>query len=134
MWFKENIFSLTIVLLLILVSAASYYRFMVAHDFLVLHDLECDPVLESCFIYCEAGGYDCEEPDYYYLVEREAAELIKLCGSELKPSECDAAYECVLGEEFCETIFCDPEFDLDKGVSMCESQTDNNNSVNNLES
>lgn len=91
-------------ILLILVIASSYYRFVVLNDYLVAYEGDCDPEIESCYEYCENG-----ECYYYSIIERQAAEINQLCGSD--PTACDEAYECQPDVDSCTIYFCDPEAD-----------------------
>ena len=105
--FKQHFFLYIILLLTILATAASYYRFMVTYDYAVYDEIECDPYQSSCFIYCEDD--ECTEPFYYSLLTRRADVLMYTCGYDYP--DCDASLGCMPDEENCENIFCDPEID-----------------------
>ncbi len=107
MHFRENILIYTIVPLLILLSAASYYRFVIQKDYLVSYEGDCDPYTETCFLYCEDD--ECTEPFYYSIIERKASEVFALCGTDV--TLCDEAYECQENVETCSVTYCDIEFD-----------------------
>lgn len=94
-------------LLIILSVAASYYRFSIIHDYLIYDEFECDPSIDSCFVYCEDESIDCEDAWYYVEVQRYAADLMTYCDGDI--TDCDAAYECQLGEDKCEITYCDSE-------------------------
>jgi len=82
----------------------SYYRYVVATDFLVSYEIDCDPTVANCYIGCEDD--DCSEEYYYQEIERHASTLLNLCGYDI--SDCDAAYTCMIGEDDCSLFSCDP--------------------------
>ena len=102
--FKKYLLLYTLLPLIILMVATSYYRFMVIQDYTVGYEGLCDPFTESCYVYCDDEA--CSEPFYYSWIERNAGDLYAECGPLV--TECDAAYECPLGEENdCAIYFCD---------------------------
>lgn len=92
------------------VIALTYYRVVVRHDYVVSMELDCDPELESCFVYvCDPlEDEECSEnPDeqiYYYKIINKNARNIVPCG--LPAEECPAV-SCAPGEPECEEILCD---------------------------
>lgn len=119
MWFKEHFLTVTIVPLLVLLIASSYYRFVIQRDYLVSYEGDCDPMIQSCYIGCIDD--DCMEEYYYSVIERRASEVRLLCGDDV--SICDDAYECQAEVEECNIYFCDPTID---GSDACyfEDNTD----------
>ena len=98
----KHLLWLFIIPTIILLSASAYFRFIVQQDYLVLYDVECDPITNSCYIYCEDD--DCEYPYYYSLIERYAYEIYESCGDDL--SQCESATQCS-DDVYCEQFFCD---------------------------
>lgn len=103
MHLKRYFLLYTLVLLTIFLIAGSYYRFMVAHDYLVYYEGECDPYTEQCFLYCE--DEECSEPSYYTEVVRKAYAVMSLCGEDI--TECESASFCGESEADCEVTYCD---------------------------
>ena len=116
--FRDHILSYVLVPLLLLTIGASYYRFMIAYDYLVRYEGDCDPYTSSCFQYCEDDA--CTEPFYFAWVTRHADTLRKLCGDN-DPLSCEAAFTCSENETKCEITYCDAE--IDSGA--CETLTEN---------
>ena len=119
MHFRKYFFSYIVLVLFILLVAASYNRFIINKDYLVAYEGECDPYTESCFVWCENFD-DCPEPFYFTIIERHASEIYNLCGQDV--TTCDDAYYCDESVEYCEVYYCEPEFD---GEDSCESLTEN---------
>ena len=113
---KEHLYSIGILLFVVLLATASFYRFFVLNDYLVNYEDDCDPYTESCFLYCE--DEECSDPFYYSVIERHADEIYNLCGTDV--TACDAAYECQPEVEHCTISFCDPVTDGD----LCETLTE----------
>lgn len=103
MHFKKYFLIYTIVPFLILVSAASYYRFMVLNDYMVSYEGVCDPLTEHCFIGCE--DEECSIEYYYTEIRRHAVDIYNLCGNDI--SDCDAAQSCSLSDRACSITHCD---------------------------
>lgn len=108
---KSKIFFLVFFLLIAGSVAATYYRYIVARDYIIEAEADCDPYTEACFTYVcdpEAGeectGDPTEDTSYYKSINRNAKN-IPLCD----PAEegCEALV-CPPDEEGCEIIFCDP--------------------------
>jgi len=88
-------------------ASASYYRFVVLHDYTVGYEGDCDPAVEYCYIGCEDD--ECTEEYFYSYITRPADELRALCGPDI--TDCDEAYECKDGDSKCSIEFCDPSYD-----------------------
>jgi hypothetical protein len=102
--FKKNILLYTILPLLLLAISASYFRFMVTHDYLVMYEGECDPYVSVCFEYCE--DEDCIDPFYYTEVVRSASQIHANCTNDI--TSCDFAYtDCGSDETECKISYCD---------------------------
>ena len=89
-------------LLLLLSVAGSYYRFMVAHDYVVGYEGDCDPMEHSCFIGCE--DEECSEQYYYSHIERYAPALYEECGVDIV--DCGSAFSCSSDSEDCIVTYC----------------------------
>lgn len=115
---KKYILIYTVLPLVILALGASYVRFMVQYDYLVLYEGECDPYTQICFEYCE--DEECNEPVYYTWIERSASVLKKICGDQ-SILECQTAMSCLPDEQQCSISFCDSTIDED-----CENLNEQN--------
>jgi hypothetical protein len=104
---KKNILYFTILPLFVLFVAASYFRFVVQHSYLVSYEGDCDPYTQSCFVFCEDD--ECSDPFYFSIIERNAAEVYEKCGPDI--TDCDFAYECQPEAIDCSISFCDPSLD-----------------------
>ena len=105
-----NIALLVLVLTLLLLTAgASYYRFIVMHDYTVGFETDCDPLTESCFVGCEDDA--CTEEYYYSYITRSANTLFEICGPDI--STCDGAYACTTEDTDCTIEYCDPGSETD---------------------
>lgn len=108
---QSKIFFLVFFLLIAGSVAVTYYRYVVARDYLIQAEMECDPYTEACFVYvCDPEAEECtgdpvEDTSYYKLITRNAKN-IPLCD----PAEegCEAL-TCPAGEAECEIMYCDPE-------------------------
>lgn len=107
MGLRKHFFSVTVIMLLLLLVLASYYRFMITKDYLVSYEGECDPEIENCFVDCE--DEECTSEYYYTIIEREAVEIEELCGTDIL--ECEAANYCQDNVEICSITYCDLEID-----------------------
>ncbi len=108
MHFQNYFLSYTVVPLLLLTIATSYYRFVIIEDYAVAYEGECDPYTQTCFVGCE--DETCAEEYYYSYVERRATAVSELCGDTIEG--CDEANFCGVGENRCSVTFCDPDTDI----------------------
>lgn len=92
----------------------SYYRFMVADDYLVEYEGACDPYTESCFVGCE--NEECVDPYYYTKVTKYASDVEAQCGPDF--TACEETSVCLPEDRSCEITFCDPETAGD--TEICE--------------
>jgi len=108
----DNFLKYTLTPLFILMVSASYYRFLVLHNYLVSYEASCDPEFESCFVLCENEAVEdlalCpgDQLFYYAEIERYGEDLINLCGDSV--TDCEAADYCVDWENDCTVSYCDP--------------------------
>ena len=105
----------TLIPLIVLSLAASFFRFMVTGDYMVSHEAFCDPYQEECFVYCEDD--ECIEPFYYVTIQRKASDLMDICGDLLVP-DCEAAQKCQPNENKCTVTYC-----TDPNDQTCESMS-----------
>lgn len=101
--FREHILLYILVPALILSAGASYYRYVVAADYTVEYEGECDPETESCFEGCEDD--ECTQTYAYKIMTRHATELRDECGTDI--TECAAASTCPLIDPTCSIEYCD---------------------------
>ena len=110
-----KIFFAVFFLLIIGSVAATYYRYIIARDYIVEAEAECDPTTEDCFVWeCdpssteegEACAGDPEEDVWYYTILRRNAKNVPLCDP--NDEDCDAL-TCPEGEEECEIVYCTDE-------------------------
>lgn len=120
MQFKKNFLFFAIMPLIILFVGASYYRFMILHDYTVSYEGECEPSLDVCFIGCTND--ECTENYYYDKVQKLATAVFKECGLDI--TKCKNAQICLPDESGCKITYCDPDTDND----LCETITRNINS------
>lgn len=90
----------------------TYYRYMIQRDFLVHIQVECDPVVESCFAApCEvednSGCVEINEGEFvlYYKYILKKAYLFPDCD----PQSSDCVYPTCEGDESCVNIVCTSE-------------------------
>lgn len=108
---KSKIFFLVFFLFLAGSVFATYYRVVIARDYVIMGQTDCDPTTENCFIYeCDPEAGECtgipeEDTWYYKKVSRKAAN-IPLCDP--NDENCEALV-CGEGEEECEEILCSEE-------------------------
>ncbi len=89
----------------------TFWRIMLKKDYIIEAEADCDPTLETCFIYeCDPEEEECtgdpeEDIWYYKLIKRNAAN-IPLCDP--ADENCEAL-TCPEGEAECEMILCSEE-------------------------
>jgi len=108
---KSKIFFLVFFLFIALSVGATYYRFMVQHDYMIKAEADCDPYTESCFVYTcdpvvdgECTGDPLADTSYYKLIDRNAKN-IPLCDP---ADENCTALVCGEGESDCSYTLCNP--------------------------
>ena len=93
---------------------ASYYRFLIIHDYTVEYEGNCNPEESSCFVGCE--DEECTVEYYYTVVTKHASDLIEQCGADI--SDCESAHVCLpIGDKECSVTYCDAATEGD----ACES-------------
>lgn len=102
---RNRLLLIILVPAILIVSIASYYRFMVSHDYLVTYEGECDPASQACYVGCEDD--ECTEEYYYSLIEKYAADVYSQCGADI--TDCADAHECLSTDSACTITYCDIE-------------------------
>lgn len=125
---KSKILFWVVATLIVLSISASYYRYMVLHDYIVEAQIDCDPQLENCFVWqcdIEIDGECSEDPEqniWYYKYLYRNAKNIPLCDP--ADEQC-TALTCPDGEAECEYVTCTPETLLEYEVqSECSNPSD----------
>ena len=112
---KSKIFFIILGLLIIGSVFATYYRTVIAKNYIIEAQTDCDPYAQKCFVWeCDSASTvegeactgDAEKDSWYYnLVERNASQ-IPLCDP---ADENCKALECDDNEPDCKYIYCDDE-------------------------
>lgn len=124
MHFKKYFLLYTLIPLLVLSAATSYYRFMVIHDYTAEYEGNCNPETNSCFIGCEDD--ECTNEYYYKIMSKNASDLIEQCGTNI--TECEFAHICLpKNDESCTISYCDPIDGEECAAVTEEYNTDNSN-------
>jgi hypothetical protein len=105
---SKILLALAIILLAVSISA-SYYRYVVLHDYIIKVEIDCDPSTENCFIYtCDSEEEECtgnpEEDTWYYKNFYRNAKYLPDCDP-YNSNEC-AAFECGENELGCYEEVC----------------------------
>jgi hypothetical protein len=100
-------------------------KFYVFQDYLIYAETECDPSIESCFVYeCDSTLEECtgnpEEDIYYYKLITKKASYIPVCDP--NEEECEVL-TCQPGEEGCEETSCTSEL-ADEQEVYCSAPED----------
>lgn len=118
---KSKILFGFLALLITLSVSASYYRYMVLHDYVIEAETDCDPSLESCFVWVcneeidgECAGNE-EEDTWYYKIIYRNAKNIPTCSEEDESCE---ELVCPDGEEGCEVVTCTDETREEYGIEL----------------
>jgi hypothetical protein len=118
-------------LLIVLSVSASYYRYMVLHDYLVQAEVDCDPTYESCFVWeCDPEEEECtgdpEEDTWYYKFAYRNAKNVPSC--EQTSETCDLFTCPEGGEEECREVLCSAdallEYHVDTPCTLLEDFAD----------
>lgn len=110
---KMKIFLGVFVLLSLLSVSASYYRFMVLHDYVIEAEVDCDSSVESCFVWeCDPSveGECTGDPEYdtwYYKIVSRNAQYIPECMPD--DTDCDQFSCSPQTEEDCSYVYCSPD-------------------------
>ena len=91
--------------------AFTYYRIVMARDYFITAEADCDPTIEKCFVYvCDpTAGEECtgnpEEDTSYYKIMKRKAFNVPLCDPNV--------------DKDCEALIC-PEGEKDCNYELCE--------------
>lgn len=130
---KTKAIYISLITTLILSVSASYYRYIVNQDFLTEVEIDCDPTIESCFVWvCDPnidGEGVCtgnnEEDTWYFKYAYRNAKNFPACDN---PTDGCDQITCNKDEEECEEATCTDELLIEHGISgSCTSPTDFNN-------
>lgn len=103
---NTKILILCLVLFFGISIAAKYYVFFVEQNYLVTAEADCDPGIESCFVWdCTVEeDADCDQYPYKY-IEISAAHI-----SDCNPyeEECEPL-NCTPNDEYCDITYCSDE-------------------------
>ncbi len=105
---------IVLVPLVVFVIVASFYRFLVAGNYIVEYEGACDPLTEECFVGCV--DEECSESYYFTMVRKYAADVQEQCGTDF--SDCEAASVCLPSDQTCEITYCGPDTETD--LLTCE--------------
>ena len=126
MHFRKYILVYTLLPLVVLTIAASYYRFMVVMDYTVSYEGDCDPYTSDCFVGCEDDN--CNVKYYYTKVKRYAHDFYNLCGDDVL--QCEYFNACTSSEATCSISYCDSSYgecDVLDGTSLSSDANEVNN-------
>jgi len=121
MQFRKHIFFYILVILIVLLIGSSYLRFMINHDYVVVHEGPCNEATQNCFIGCT--DETCTEKYFYALIQKYAPDLQNQCGTDIK--NCESANVCLTEDSSCTITYCDLGIDGDS----CEVFTESQNAV-----
>jgi hypothetical protein len=110
MHFRNHILLYVLVPLIVLSAGVSYYHFILANEYVVEYEGECDPTTESCFEGCEDDT--CENTYPYKVMEKRASSVRAACGTDI--TDCADASVCLPDDLECSIEYCDPST-LDEG-------------------
>ena len=105
----RHLLLLVLVPLCIYAVATAYIRFVVAEDYIVEYEGECDPITESCFVGCADDA--CTEVYYHTWVQKESSDVHAACG--VSVLECETASVCLPGDANCSVRYCDADTALE---------------------
>lgn len=115
---KVNIFLGFITVSILLAISASYYKYIILQDYVVVMRVDCNPEYESCFIVeCDSESEECPDDatrviEYYKILYRNAHN-VSLC--EIGENQC-SAFICNEGEIGCGEVFCSSETLIEYGI------------------
>ena len=123
---KSKIFFIILGLLIAGSVGATYYRIIIKKDYIVEAQIDCDPAINSCFVWecdpeSDVDGEKCtgdESVDiWYYSIVKRSASRIPLCNQE--DPNCEALI-CEENEPECENIYCNNETKEEQGVECSD--------------
>ena len=108
MRFRKHVFLFVIVPFVLISAGYSYYRFMVAHDYIVGYEGDCDPAVQKCFVGCNDTNQDigtCTDTYDYAKMKKYAVDLYAECGKDI--TDCKDASVCLSQDRDCSITYCD---------------------------
>lgn len=127
MEFQKHVFLYLLIPLVLISAGYSYYRFMVAHDYVVGYQGTCDPATRKCFVGCNNDNQDissCTDTYYYAKMQKYAVDLYAECGPDI--TDCADASTCLAQDRKCSVTYCDPANADDTCSTKGSSGTDTN--------
>lgn len=110
MQFRKYFLVYTLLPLIVLLISASFYRFIILRDYIVVFEGDCNPESSNCFIGC--NDEECTDIYHFVKVRTHASEIYAKCGNNIK--DCEAANSCdIKSETRCSVSQCDPVTDGD---------------------
>jgi hypothetical protein len=123
--FRDNILTYFLLLLIIVVGAISYYRFIMVGDYMVGYEGKCDPTTGKCFMSCEDDA--CTKINYYSEMQKYEPDLYGECGEDI--TDCEAANVCLPSDRKCSITYCDKN--ANNNDSVCQTPTETQLDVQN---
>ncbi len=102
---KVKILILIFILGIFYTVFATYHRFYILRDYYITAEIECDPQINSCFVWEE------DDEIFYYSLIRKKAKNIPFCNPHRE--ECEELF-CEEGEKKCRITFCEVD-ELEEG-------------------
>jgi hypothetical protein len=127
--FPDYFFLYLITVIAVVVSAISYYHFIIKQDYIVWYEGSCDPTTEKCFVGCSDDA--CTEEYYYSKVQKYAPDLYKECGKDI--TDCANANVCLISDRGCYIVYCNVEVDGDV-CKFLDSNTEDTSEINQSDS
>lgn len=113
-----------LIVIILIIGAISYVRFMIKNNYIISYEGACDPVTKVCFIGCEDD--ECTQTHYYAKMQKYAQDLYAECGADVV--DCSAANECLPGDRDCSVTYCDNASKEEDECEIITEQSQLNNS------
>jgi len=107
----KHFFFIFLTLLCALVVVASFYRFVIRHDYNVEYEAVCNPAEQACF---EGTDENTGDTYFYAKVHKYVPDVPAECGRSV--SDCQAASICLPGDTDCSITYCSNTSKLDSEV------------------
>ncbi len=124
---SKILFSALVVFVILSVSA-TFYKTVILQDFIVYTEVDCDPTIESCFMWTcdpetdeeEACTGNLEEDTWYFKIAYRNAKNVEHC--DLNNESC-LPFQCSKEEPECREVLCSEEslFEYDLGESCTQT-------------
>jgi hypothetical protein len=105
---KSKIIFIVLVIGIAISVWQTYDRIYVERDYMISAEIDCDPEVNSCYVWVdEEGEYgEVGEVWYYALISKKASSF-SICNPHRE--ECEDELYCADDEEDCEVYYCEPE-------------------------